>query len=1003
MQYSKAASHKEVGEAHINHSLFHLLFDKQYTDYNNIIYKGNHQQIMDPRSSSGYGTSSHAALPLQNNINNTHGSSVGPPPPYVSTTNHIKYNPPSHHHHHHIPPRSNAVQQHYQYARSPPSSFAPPPMADESRCPPSDSRRDHNDDDTQRILPPPHPADKFGKTIIVSSRTNIDDPVPSRHRVGGLVEGVRFSPSKSGAFLPYRSGGRCILNVGPGQPPAGLAQPKMGEYEMNKAATTLHSTHSTADKIDEEDSDRAYDDEIVAFNSKMIEESCVDTQSQEKLITASSSNECSDHRVSMKISESGSKDTASNDGGMTKTSNDNDDDKNMTNRKPLPIATNSAQKRPRSSARDGGEQYIPVSVNDDTPKHINIRNQGGAFHFPSSRMYHNKRTKVTDLPPDLSQMSAHQDHHTRRSYSIDTLEDKLATRGASFSSYHRDPPISYTCSKESLGGGDVHPHWSNIEPSAFALDSQSLSWDAAEINATGSMLSFGLTQTPSYLGYGMDTSPNTMMMSLSPNKNTTEVKDDNMVIDGDFPPLPSCGSLPMKKRGITLAPRLSEPPLPRISHHSDDRTLEARDGRETEREGDTRELPLHDYRDQPPSTVTSHYPPFSQGGYCNNEVAAPWGNPTLASSGNFPPPYNYYNDYGDDSRSLEDRSFRSLGDLEEPMQSLLYRPSFSWERGLDVHNTGMTTSEQYNETTSPLPPLHVGSSTVTNPLDHLIPLPDQQRVMKALAMRSEIRTIGNPSDSQLGMIMLLAMPDDQHCLSETLCIVRNNIEVFSASETDCRGPSPGRKKSIEIGQMGLRCVYCRLMPKKDRVKRSCCFPASTKRIYRAVIDMKLDHFKHCPCVPADLKAKLEELEVGKTRSTGITVSYFVNAAKMMGMVDMENGVCIDLRRVGLEEPLEISNRRSGSYAHKLASPNSCVPRGKNKKTPKYPGKVLMAVPDDENFLSPLRCFLRENIYVYTATSSDIASRVTTALGIVINQVGIGCKYCLRVPPKVNQS
>eukprot|EP00956_Cyclotella_meneghiniana_P022696 scaffold43224_cov23-Cyclotella_meneghiniana.AAC.1 len=79
--------------------------------------------------------------------------------------------------------------------------------------------------------------------------------------------------------------------------------------------------------------------------------------------------------------------------------------------------------------------------------------------------------------------------------------------------------------------------------------------------------------------------------------------------------------------------------------------------------------------------------------------------------------------------------------------------------------------------------------------------------MKALTMRNEIRTIGNPNSS-IGLILLLAMPNDRHCLSETLCIIRNNVEVFTATQADIDAPAPGRKRPIQVGQVGLRCVYC---------------------------------------------------------------------------------------------------------------------------------------------------------------------------------------------------
>ena len=390
--------------------------------------------------------------------------------------------------------------------------------------------------------------------------------------------------------------------------------------------------------------------------------------------------------------------------------------------------------------------------------------------------------------------------------------------------------------------------------------------------------------------------------------------------------------------------------------------------------------------------------------------------------------------YTSDSRSfdstLSKKSLRSLDDLEDPGQSLLYRPSFSWERGLDVPVVPGGTPPRSSAVALPLPPL---PSLSTN--SSLSQLSQQQKIMRTLTMRNEVRTIGDPK-AHIPLILLLAMPQDRHCLSETLCIVRNNVEVFTATECDINAPAPGRKRPIQVGQVGLRCVYCRMCHQRDRVKRATCFPSSMKRIYRAVIDMKLDHFKNCPYVPIGLKARLDQLQAGSTRSTGMTVQYFVKSAKELGMTDnVEDGVFIDLYRVGnsriaepdynvTSPPLPVaaggvnnamvpynSHLHTGQDYHQTKQPKQRKtnphPRatnhdvGNDSKIPetRFAGKVLLSLPEDENFLSPLRCFLREHVCAFTASQQDIAVRTPTTFSIRVGQVGVGCVHCLAVPPK----
>lgn len=486
-------------------------------------------------------------------------------------------------------------------------------------------------------------------------------------------------------------------------------------------------------------------------------------------------------------------------------------------------------------------------------------------------------------------------------------------------------------------------------------------------------------------------------------------------------------------------------------------------------------LPAIEYSAKDGPGATWRKPPHSSGSYPHHD-----GGPRLlhssARDGNTGVDLDG-EDYASDSRSFDSsslsrKSFRSLDDLEEPMQNLLYRPSFSWERGLDVPCSSGNGIGGDGSDGPPLPALKAGGGRKkggASSTSAMIQLSEQQKIMKALAMRSEIRTIGNPN-GPMGVILLLAMPQDRHCLSETLCIVRNNIEVFTATEVDINAPAPGRKRPIQVGQVGLRCVYCRMCAQRDRVKRATCFPSSMKRIYRAVIDMKLDHFKNCPYVPSGLKGRLDQLQAGSTRSTGMTVQYFVKSAKELGMMDnVDDGVCIDLKRVGTVRIDEHADRVSSplpppplpppplppmSMGEDVVAPYKAASdpppsNGKQKKAKRqqqkqkhkqsetqhhhnvvaisavsynapyrdekanscehqfpetrYSGKVLLALPDDENFLSPLRCFLRMNVCAFTASAHDIAVRTPTTFAVRVGQVGVGCVHCLAVPPKARSN
>jgi len=319
--------------------------------------------------------------------------------------------------------------------------------------------------------------------------------------------------------------------------------------------------------------------------------------------------------------------------------------------------------------------------------------------------------------------------------------------------------------------------------------------------------------------------------------------------------------------------------------------------------------------------------------------------------------------------------------------------------------------------------------------------PYQSRCSHLLSVKIESGPNGSSAMRTADNVLLLSLPEDRISLSETLCIVRENVEVFIATEADVKAPAPGRKRPVVEGQVGLRCIHCRAaLHQSDKVKRAVCFPSSIKRIYRTVIDMKLDHFKACRFVPIELKMKLEELKATNARSTGTTMQYFVQAAKRMGMQDGTHGIRFvekdkDGNVVTGNSPSpdkassNSSNNKSndasdnqtktiksdgtqsavqsvGSFALSLdlsisgdSNGSGRKKDGGKKKVEYHTGKAILALPEDKTALSPLRCFLRKNVYAFSATAEDIAVRTPTTFSVVLGQVGIGCIHCLGMPAK----
>jgi len=334
-----------------------------------------------------------------------------------------------------------------------------------------------------------------------------------------------------------------------------------------------------------------------------------------------------------------------------------------------------------------------------------------------------------------------------------------------------------------------------------------------------------------------------------------------------------------------------------------------------------------------------------------------------------------------------------------------------------------------------------------------IPMPTSSGVEPSSMMKGQSRDMTESDGRGLnknGPVKLLALPEDRISLSETLCIVRENVEVFTATIEDVEAPAPGRKHAVTVGQVGLRCIHCRHTTRSsERVKRAVCYPSSIKRIYRTVIDMKLDHFLHCKFVPQPLKDTLEALKANNTRSTGTTMQYFIRAATTLGMVDGPSGVRIaDSNSQAPAISLTSPNASSSGGKPKLVTSSPALSKGKGRTSAKtdsglqssgkgsesspggdfrihrvgsmssegtaqasvttgdsdvppelFTGKVALSIPEDKMSLSPLRCFLREQVCAFSATEEDIAVRTPTTFAVSVGQVGIGCIHCLGQPAK----
>jgi hypothetical protein len=157
------------------------------------------------------------------------------------------------------------------------------------------------------------------------------------------------------------------------------------------------------------------------------------------------------------------------------------------------------------------------------------------------------------------------------------------------------------------------------------------------------------------------------------------------------------------------------------------------------------------------------------------------------------------------------------------------------------------------------------------------------------------RTMSMGPFAMLSQPVALAMPSDKDWLTPLHCFVRGHcVEVFTATESDVATPSKGKRKPIQVGQIGIRCPHCRVYDtsngtNKARERGSVYYPTTIASIYNATMNLLQRHLHNCPSVPDDVMRRYETLKADDARS-GTSKRYWIESALSLGLVDTPNGI-----------------------------------------------------------------------------------------------------------------
>ncbi len=136
----------------------------------------------------------------------------------------------------------------------------------------------------------------------------------------------------------------------------------------------------------------------------------------------------------------------------------------------------------------------------------------------------------------------------------------------------------------------------------------------------------------------------------------------------------------------------------------------------------------------------------------------------------------------------------------------------------------------------------------------------------------------------------LSIPTDEQFLDPGHNFLRHTcIEVFvSSNEHNSGGIGRGSKPNL----VGLRCAYCKHIPKRERANQSVSYPSKTANICESVRNFQRTHLEACEYIPDQIKKKYRELVSQTYRKVPLKYVkvYVAEAANLIGIVQTPEGL-----------------------------------------------------------------------------------------------------------------
>jgi hypothetical protein len=256
----------------------------------------------------------------------------------------------------------------------------------------------------------------------------------------------------------------------------------------------------------------------------------------------------------------------------------------------------------------------------------------------------------------------------------------------------------------------------------------------------------------------------------------------------------------------------------------------------------------------------------------------------------------------------------------------------------------------------------------------------------------------------------LAMPTDKDWLTPLHCFVRRHcVEVFSATPDDVATPSKGKRKPIQVDQIGIRCPHCKTPPDAAgyRERGSVYYPTTISSIYNATMNLLQRHLHSCPAVPDAIMDQYQSLKGDDARS-GTSKKYWVESALSIGLVDTPNGIRFStntpppLPRLTHQQHLiardksDVFSLKSNAAPQKKTDDNvdiaddnakSSAPPAVNKEETQ---QVPLVSSEDKPYATPYSYELLCQMQPCVFTEAD---RLGKRKGLPAGFAGLACRHC----------